>query len=115
MLLRHHLPALRALLIMALLAASLGFAPVAKVQANDAAEHHHAHVEHGDQQKGHGDAQHHGGEHAVAHVCLGCAVVGHVTMIDVAAAPAGVPDMPTDQASMQSFQSNPIPPPPRLS
>lgn len=103
---------MRLLLILALLAASLGFGPPASARSHhDRGEHasHAATHDHGLQN----DREEQGKGHAVVHVCPGCAFLGAPTLPQELVVSLRLPRLPANPPSLRSFDANPIPPPPR--
>ena len=106
---------MRLLLILVLLVASLGFGPPAGAQAHHDATQHQSHAAHGDHRHGEHDGDRRDEAFAAAHVCLGCALVGQAAVAEGSTIPTSLPRLPGNPPSLRSFDSNPIPPPPRLS
>ena len=106
---------MRLLLILALLIASVGFGPPVAAQAHHEPTQHHSHTAHDDHRHGEHDGDRRDEAFAAAHVCLGCALVGQSAVTGGSTVPAALPCLPGNPPSLRSFDSNPIPPPPRLS
>ena len=106
---------MRLLLILALLAASVGLAPPAAAQTDHRMAQHHSHAMHGDHRRGGHEGDHDTGKAAaLAHVCPGCALLGQPDMADAGMLPAALPRLPANPPLPRSFDANPIPPPPRF-
>lgn len=110
---------MRLLLILALLAASLGFGPPAGARADagqgDAASAVAGHDHGRGEPRDHGERGEHGKGHATVHVCPGCAFLGAAAMPEDVVPPAGLPRPRANSPILPSFDANPIPPPPRPS
>ena len=106
---------MRLLLILALLVASVGFGPTVAAQAHHEATQHHSHAADGDHRHGEHDGDRQDEAFGAAHVCLGCALVGQPADAVGSMLPTPLPRLPGNPPSLRSFDSNPIPPPPRLS
>lgn len=100
---------MRALLILVLLFASLGVASPAAATA-DSHAHHHS-MQHEGQQDGDEGQE----ASPVVHVCPGCAVVGRAMQVNDDHAIPELPALPANSPQLHSFDTNPIPPPPRAS
>jgi len=103
------LPMVRALIILSVLLASIGFGPVASAQSELEPACHSMPVK-GDQP---GEQNKHDGAVAITHVCVGCALVGDQVHAGPADTGTAAALKPHNDATPPSFNASPIPPPPR--
>jgi hypothetical protein len=103
----------RLLLILCLIVASAGFGAPVGAQAPHHGTEDHAPMAHHDTMP-HDSERGSGKASVVVHVCPGCAVVGPAIPATAEPAPRTLPALPADPPALISFDSNPIPPPPRF-